>query len=64
MSEQRTLADLALIVMVTLLEVVHDIDESRFEHLTNWKEGLKQELPYFDEIIGNGLTMTLEFTKQ
>lgn len=56
-SSHRTIADLSMLATVTTLEVVDGLDLSEFENITKWATGLKQEMPYYNEINEAGLDM-------
>lgn len=53
--ENRTLADIAILVNVTTLEVLEDLDVSEFENIKQWVDGLKAELPYYEEVNQSGI---------
>ena len=53
--DNRTLADLVLLVTVTTLEVLEKLDTSEFANIKTWADGLKEELPYYQEINQSGI---------
>ena len=54
-TENRTIADLAILVDVTTLEIIDGLDLSEFVNLKKWADGLKEELPYYAEVNQSGL---------
>ena len=49
--ENHTIADIAILVLTTTLEVLADeLDLSEFANVTAWTDGLKAELPGYEEI--------------
>ena len=59
--DHLTLADLALVVTLSMLEMMPTVDTKEFTEVTEWKEGLKKRLPYYQEINQKGLDETLAF---
>jgi len=54
-TDNYTIADLAILVNVTTLEVLEGLDTSEFENIKRWSDGLKEELPYYAEVNETGL---------
>lgn len=48
--EHRSVADLTLLSVVTTLSFLEEVDISEFHNIIRWKKGLRDELPYYDEI--------------
>lgn len=53
-NDNYTLADLSVLSTLSMLDVV-DIDYSELTHLTKWYNGLKKELPYYNEVHQAGI---------
>jgi len=60
-TENRTIADLAILSTVTTSEVVDGLDFSEFVNLKKWSDGLKEELPYYAEVNQSGLDALKEY---
>ena len=60
-TDNRTIADLAVLVTVTTLEVVDGLEFSEFVNLKKWADGLKEELPYYAEVNQSGLDSLKEY---
>lgn len=55
-----TIADFSLLSSITSLEV-YDYDYESYPIITSWAEGLKKELPYYQECMQDGLDKAREF---
>jgi hypothetical protein len=55
--DNLTIADLSCMTTLSEAEIV-DYDYSPFENISRWYNGLKEELPYYDELNGQPIRET------
>lgn len=63
-TDDRTIADIALLATVTTLEILDELDVSEFANIKAWADGLKEELPYYNEVNQAGLDALKEFMEK
>lgn len=62
-TETYTLADITILVNISTLEVLRDLDISEFSNIVKWKENLRNSLPYYQEVNQSGLDFIHEWIK-
>jgi len=60
--DKLTLADLSILASLTFAEVF-DYDVSGYKNVKSWSDRLKRELPYYDEVNTEPITMFKSYVK-